>query len=106
MIQPTQASPIRKCTMTESMGAVSLAPRSFVNIDTTNSGVPYCHGPASADGAQRAHPRGTDPGRVGAVPGPRSGGHVGRTDRGGRRGIAAHLLSPLQLEARFVVCRL
>src|SRR3984957_9733443 len=90
----------------ETIAAVSPRCQSFVNIDITGSGVIYRHDPAGPDGAQRAHARGAAAGGPGA--GPRSGrrGHLGRADRGGRRGVAAHVLSALLLQARSAVRRL
>src|ERR1700722_9601840 len=101
-----QPSPRRKWTTIETIAAVSLPLGSFVNIDITGSGVIYRHDPAGPDGAQRAHARGAAAGGPGA--GPRSGrrGHLGRADRGGRRGVAAHVLSALLLQARSAVRRL
>src|ERR1700741_436756 len=106
MIQTMMASAISPWTMTETMGAVSTLSRSFVNSDITRTGVPYCHGEARADCAQRAHPRGARPGRNGALFGPGRGRHLGRADRRGCRSVAPDLLSPLPLQARLAVCRL
>ncbi len=79
---------------------------SFVNIDITVSAVLYAHGPACPDGAQRAHPRGAAAGGGRSLPRPGRRGHVGRADRGRRRGVAADLLSPLRVQARSAVRRL
>src|ERR1700735_465386 len=101
-----QPSPRRKWTTMETIAAVSPRCQSFVNIAITGSGVIYRHDPAGPDGAQRAHARGAAAGGAGAVPRPGRRGHLRRADRGGRRGVAAHVLSTLLLQARLAVRRL
>src|ERR1700728_4141583 len=96
------ASPRIAWVRSETIAAVSLGWRSFVNIDITGSGVIYRHDQAGPDGAQWAHARGAAAGGGGAVPRPGRRGHLRRADRGGHLGVASHGLSTLLLPTPLV----
>src|ERR1700719_2096621 len=81
-------------------GAAVWSPAEAMSILTYLSAVPYRHGPAGTDRAQRAHPRGVAPRGAAALPRSGRGTHVGRADRRGCRSLAAHVLSALRVQTR------